>query len=193
MNHDLYFIPIITKALQQKDTKIALKDAFKQIKTLGCKPEYQQGYKQFERFMDSVAGHVEKDEEIPDDFAAIEKLCQFPDNLTILISQDNKPFRTITFSDIPEVNTIDSIIPGNYSISLAGGRVIWEGEITAQDIVWAKARPKEPFKLAADTTSRKAKPAKAFNLFEGQIVIRLFAGLENGSMEIEMNKSKETE
>ena len=60
MSDDLYFIPIIAKALQQKDTEQALLQAFEQIKSLGRKPQYQQGLAQFEQFMASANSHAKK-------------------------------------------------------------------------------------------------------------------------------------
>jgi uncharacterized protein YaaR (DUF327 family) len=59
MSNELYFISIIAKALQEKDTEQSLKQAFKQIKSLGTRPGYEQGFEQFQRFMDTVNEHVE--------------------------------------------------------------------------------------------------------------------------------------
>mgnify|MGYP001081935287 CR=1 FL=1 len=67
MSNDLYFIPIIAKALEQKDTEQSLKKAVEKIKSLGTMPEYKQGYEQFEQFMDIVNEQVKKKE--PDDLS----------------------------------------------------------------------------------------------------------------------------
>jgi len=51
MNNDLYFLRLIGAAFQEPDPKAALRDAIKEIKSLGKQPEYQQGFLQFQRFM----------------------------------------------------------------------------------------------------------------------------------------------
>jgi uncharacterized protein YaaR (DUF327 family) len=64
MSNELYFISIIAKALQQENTEQSLKQAFEQIQSLGTKPGYEQGFAQFQRFMDTVNEHVKT--EVPD-------------------------------------------------------------------------------------------------------------------------------
>jgi hypothetical protein len=54
MSNELYFISIIAKALQQKDTEQSLRQAFEEIESLGTSPGYEQGYKQFQQFMGTV-------------------------------------------------------------------------------------------------------------------------------------------
>ena len=51
MDNYLYFIPLLARALQQADSGPALKQAFAEIERLGRQPEYEQGYRQFRRFM----------------------------------------------------------------------------------------------------------------------------------------------
>ena len=60
MSNELYFISIIAKALEQKDTEGSLKQAFEEIQSLGAKPEYGQGFQQFQQFMDTVNKQVKK-------------------------------------------------------------------------------------------------------------------------------------
>jgi len=51
MTKNLFFLRLIADALQQPDTKAAIKDAFEKIEKLGQKPEYRRGFKQFNQFM----------------------------------------------------------------------------------------------------------------------------------------------
>jgi len=55
MNKDLYFLRLIADALQQPDLKTAIEVAFKKIKALGQLPEYERGFRQFERFIAVMA------------------------------------------------------------------------------------------------------------------------------------------
>lgn len=232
MNNDLYFIEIISKALNSKDAEASLKQAFEQIKSLGAKPGYEQGFEQFQQFMDIVNTHAKKKEtdtlnadlvsELIIDLATdgfegsdedknkalriiksnpvwrkeydqlvadIEQLNRGPAGIEVLVSRDNKPFKSITFTEIPGSKTIDRVTAGLYNISFASGRAIWEGELTEQTTVWARAYPGRPFDLAADTTGKKPEPTKQISLFDGDIIIHVFPSIESGSMKITINKA----
>ncbi len=55
MNRELYFIPIIARAFEERDTSRALSDAMARILELSRDRAYAQGYSQFTRFMDDVS------------------------------------------------------------------------------------------------------------------------------------------
>jgi hypothetical protein len=59
MAKDLYFLSIIADALRQPEPKAALRAAIEEIITLGQRPEYEQGFLQFQRFMAEVKGNSE--------------------------------------------------------------------------------------------------------------------------------------
>jgi hypothetical protein len=236
MSNELYFIPIITKALGQKDTQQSLTQAFEQIKSLGANPDYENGYGQFQRFMDSVNQHTKKKPGIQlksalakelivelatDTFegssedkekalniiksnpqwqkeydkliAEIEELSRIPEDIEILLSRNNKPFKSIKFADIPGSKTIDKIAAGLYKISFASGQIIWEGRLTEQNLIWTMAYPGKPFDMAADTTGQGPQSVKQIDLFEGKIIIQIYPGIEAGSMKITMTKAEDTE
>ena len=232
MNNDLYFIEIISKALGSKDTESSLKQAFEQIKSLGAKPGYEQGFEQFRQFMDIVNTHAKKKETdtlnadlvselivdlATDDFegsdedknkalriirsnpvwrkeydqlvADIELLNRRPAGIEVSVSCDDKPVKSLIFTEIPGSKTIDRITAGLYNITFASGRTIWKGELTEQAIVWARAYPGRPFDLAADTYGKRPTPTKEIVLFDGEIIIQVFASIESGSMKITINKA----
>ena len=231
MSNDLYFISIIAKALEQKDSEQSLKQAFEEIKSLGTKSGYEQGFQQFQQFMNTVNEQAKKEgaddqlkteiakqlivELATDTFegtdedkrkalsiiksnpqwrkeydqlvAEIEELSQVPESIEILISRDNKPFKSVTFMEVPGTKGIDRIIAGVYNIAFAAGRIIWEGELTEQNLLWGKAYPGRHVKLAADTTGQKSEPTKEISVLDGEIIIRVFPSIESGRIEITMN------
>ena len=232
MNNDLYFIEIISNALGSKDTESSLKQAFEQIKSLGAKPGYEQGFEQFQQFMDIVNTHTKKKEtdtlnadlisELIIDLATdgfegsdedknkalriiksnpvwrkeydqlvsdMEQLNRRPAGIEVIVSRNDKPFESITFTEIPGSKTIDRITAGIYNITFASGRAIWKGELTEQAIVWARAYPGRAFDLAADTTGKKPEPTKEIRLFDGEVIIQVFPSIESGSMTITINKA----
>ena len=230
MSNNLYFIKIIAKALSRRETGESLKQAFEEIKSLGSRPEYKQGFRQFKRFMNVIKDHVKKkhsntletdlisemiidmatdnfdgnDEDKQellniiksypqlqkehDQFIAeIKGLSRKPKGIGISVSHGNRIIGSITFADIPASKAIDNITPGIYIATFNTGRLIWKGELTGQDLVWYKAYPGKPVKLAADTGQRKANPTREISLFNGEIIIRVFAGIESGRIVITLN------
>lgn len=59
MTLDMFFLKIIADALQKSDRKKALKEGFDEIEQLGSRPEYQQGFKQFQVFMMEIRRHID--------------------------------------------------------------------------------------------------------------------------------------
>ena len=51
MNQALYFIPILERALRKPDPRQALESAFREIASLGTRPEFAEGAEYFRRFM----------------------------------------------------------------------------------------------------------------------------------------------
>lgn len=80
---------------------------------------------------------------------------------------------------------VTELMPGSYELLLASGQVLWEGELTAQDLLLAYARPEEPLRIAADTGSTVERSTREITLLDGEIVVRIFAGLMTGRMEVE--------
>lgn len=60
MDQDMYFVCLLADALKAPDREAALQQAFEKINSLGRLPEYRQGYRQFEIFMEFVDSHMKK-------------------------------------------------------------------------------------------------------------------------------------
>ena len=164
------FITELITSLASDSFEGSQEDRQKALKIIESHPKWRQEYNQL--------------------LEELKQLNYAPEGTRINITCDNEPVGSVGFTDIPGAGTIDNIRPGKYSISFDSGRVIWEGDLAGKDLIWAMAHPKEPFKLAADTAGQKAKPTKQVSLFNDEITIRVFAGLESGRMEIEMNRTK---
>lgn len=50
----LYFIPLLSKALESEDPARAMSDAFREIRLLGAQPAYKEGFRQFVAFTHST-------------------------------------------------------------------------------------------------------------------------------------------
>ena len=229
MSNDLYFIPIIARALQQEDTDESLRRAFDEIESLGQQPDYQLGYQQFQEFMHIVNDHKKEhgldllennsvialitelttstfegtdqekqmilriiqshpkwQAEYDRLMAEMRELQRAPTGVSVSILREKEPFRSLTFTKSPDSKTIDKIVPGRYTVALATGRIIWEGLLAERDLIWKEAYPGRALRLSADTGEPEGEPTQQVSALEGDIIVRVFAGLESGRIEITM-------
>ncbi|HUT60399.1 MAG TPA: hypothetical protein VNA25_21350 [Phycisphaerae bacterium] len=187
MSDALFFIPILEQALRQEDTTSALRNAFGRIQTLGQEPRYQRGYRQFARFMQEAgtADPREAAERLLDQFC---RDFERPDALDIVVERDDKPIARRSFHAAPGKQVIGGIKTGSYLVGLDTGRVLWEGLLTEEDLIWAKAFPGRPLKMAADTGEDRGQPTRQIPLLQGSVVLRVFPGIECGTLEIELTQ-----
>jgi hypothetical protein len=170
----LHFIPMLEQALKSPDPKSALADAFDQIKQSGT-PE---AYSQFEIFMDEA---YRRCEEIGMDIT--EFICP-----VIQLLSNDRVVGELTFSQSLKTNSIGNIVPGRYQLKLNTGRIIWEGELTPEELIWSEAFPEQKLELAAETIDAEKTPTREIMVWDGEIIIRTYAGIESGSIEIKLTK-----
>jgi hypothetical protein len=97
----------------------------------------------------------------------------------------------LAFAEIPGRKSIEGILPGSYTLKLDIGRVIWEGDLTGKDLIWTEAFGAKKLDLAAETEKIKRQPARKVVLLAGDVILRTFAGVESGSIEVELtNKGR---
>ena len=100
-----------------------------------------------------------------------------PMNVEVLKSDeiiDSFPFPTTSSS-------IGSIRPGTYTVQLSNGRVLWEGKLTREDVIWTYAFPQKDLPMAAKTEHAAQKPTKTIQLLKGELIMEVFVGLETGA------------
>lgn len=205
MPNELYFIPIIEKALRQKDAKRALQNAFIEIINLGKQPSYKEGFTQFQRFMEEISQNISLKEisgNLEDNLKPfIDLIMSQPDwkrqydelisdfqikyNLELQLEKNNELLWKKLIAQETFSTTIKNIVPGDYIVKLNTGRILWEDTLSEKDLLWAKAYPEKPIDLAADTGIEIRKPTKEFSLLNSEIIIKVFPGIESGYMKIE--------
>ncbi|MCJ7802799.1 MAG: hypothetical protein MUP82_10630 [Candidatus Marinimicrobia bacterium] len=83
-----------------------------------------------------------------------------------------------------------NIKPGQYILKLSNGRVIWEGNIAAQDVIWKKAFPDRDYAMAAETVKQPTEPTRSLKILNGQIKLTFEAGLETGKIRLELSEDQ---
>jgi hypothetical protein len=102
--------------------------------------------------------------------------------LTIMLKENGISICEILYDDTNINRRVKFVKPGFYTLQLDNGRVLWEDELSDNDLIWHKAFPEQDLKLAADTGINQQYPSKSINLFDGEIIIKIYPGIENGSI-----------
>lgn len=163
MNKDIYFVRILADAFQQLEPNMAIEEAFKKILDLGQQPEYEQGFRQFKRFMALMNDNA----------------------LEIIIDKNGECIVSIPAKSGPLSEKIRNIKPGHYDVRLNTGRILWQGELTERDLVWTAAFPEMDMTLAADTGDHAEHMTREIRLLEGELIIRVIPELESGYIVLE--------
>ena len=79
---------------------------------------------------------------------------------------------------------VPEIVPGRYTLALSTGRVLWQGSILPREVLWAEAYPGRDLAMAARTEESRQEPTRSERLLAGELEVRLYPGLESGTLEI---------
>ena len=189
MQNDLFFVPMIAHALQQPDPKAAMLEVFEEIRRMGQESQRAHGYQQFLQFMESV--DQARLQEAPEELGAeILAAMERPSGIEIVIERNDEVVGTCSFEQPFGARSVGDSAPGDYRVKLDTGRVLWEENLAERDLLWSKAFPGEPLKMAADSGQPIGKPTREISLLEGTVILRVFAGVESGFMEIELKPSE---
>ena len=166
MNHPLYFIPLLAGAFKQANRVEALRQSFSEIQHLGGLVDYAGEYARFERFMKAASARPGPD---------------------IYLETEGTVLAQIRSDRAAQGFAVGNISPGSYKIRLSTGRSLWAGQLHAEELVWRNAFPALPLQLAADTAGGEQNWTRELRFLEGEMVVRIFAGLERGIIRIWIN------
>jgi len=96
-----------------------------------------------------------------------------------------------SFPKKPGRKYFKTITPGKYILKLSNGRVLWEGAIKAEDVIWQKAFPDRYYAMAAETVKQPTEPTRSLQMLNGQIKLTFEAGLEAGKIRLELLDHKD--
>ena len=125
--------------------------------------------------------------EFKDDYDALLQVCRPRSrafNLQLL--RDGQQMGEVSFEEVPGRRTIDGVTPGHYVLRLDTGLVLWEGALTAADLIWTEAFKGESLALAAEAGEIRRSPSREVKVPDAHLIISIFPGIESGSLEIEL-------
>jgi hypothetical protein len=67
--------------------------------------------------------------------------------------------------------------------------MLWEGDLSRQELLWAFAYPEKDLPMAAETELSQREPTKTLSLLNGELIIEVFAGLETGEIRLKSGQS----
>jgi hypothetical protein len=193
MNNDMFFISEIEDAIESENPYSALEFKISEIISTGQRPGYTNGLYQFDAFLNKIREIIEYqllDEQYVKLIEGLWNLyCDGMEKrgyLDLLISRDSEPIATIPVKPTKVAYEINNVSPAFYSFELSSGRLLWEGLVYKTDLLWKFANPGKDFRLAADTDGAPPKPTREMTLLDGEVIIRIFPGLEVGSIQIDL-------
>ena len=180
--NELFFIPIVLKAIERQHSQGAILEAFDEIFESGREAPYQTGFDQFLRFMNEVAAQVRQ----RDDYLESIELEVMEALLTveIIVERNGRKFATVPCIITGFKQMITNVKPGKFVFKLNLGRVLWTGELGVEDLIWSAAFPGEALRLAAETGRAAPKVSRTIPVIRNELFIRVIPGIENGSIEI---------
>jgi len=107
----------------------------------------------------------------------------------IIIERNGQPIGSISCERLPVAKEIRDAKPGQYSVKMDTGRVIWEEKLTEKDLLWAAAFEGRALDLAADSEAALTRPSREFSLLNGELTIRIFPETESGRLEVKIRGS----
>lgn len=104
----------------------------------------------------------------------------------VLVLCEGRELMHVRFPKRPTRQNVDGIAPGYYTLKLDCGLVLWEGKFHSRDLIWTQAYRGKNLKLAAETSDIRRQPVREIRIPEAAVILRTFAGVETGSLEIEL-------
>lgn len=223
MSHELFFIPILARALSGPDVQQALVDAFATIEQLRHEEDYQEGYRNFQTFLAEVharwqtvhehdirmallmrtagaaaktpqgekilASEIRRSPRFNAENNTLGEVFRPRPRVTVLqLLRDDRQIAELSFETIPGRHTITDIRPGRYALRIDTGLILWEGELTAKDLIWGQAFGGRNLELAAEAGEIQHRPPDTIHVPQAGVTVWLFPGLESGSLEIELSR-----
>ena len=84
----------------------------------------------------------------------------------------------------PEAVSVPDVVPGEYSLTLSTGQLLWEGEVRPEQVIWSRAFPGRALPMAAETDLPVGEPTYVVDLLGAELSLTLHAGLEAGTLRL---------
>lgn len=118
--------------------------------------------------------------------SGLANIFENPPSIKIEVLKDDKSIASHDLSELPI--HLKNIEPGQYTIRLSNGRVLWEGQLLKKDLIWADAYADEDLPMAARTEDLGSKPSVSETLLGGELTMEVIPGLNRGGIHLSYGK-----
>lgn len=215
MNIPLFFIGILVRHLGPNHDPLALRNALMEIRRVGRSRGSSRAWRQFERFLkaalddaavirakpegscvgperarNAIAVGASSQKALRRLSRQIRAQCLVEKTedrqLALQLYRDGRVILEVLPSHRQQVHSVEDVTPSQYALSLNNGRLLWQSQLNAQELVWRRSFPDSPVEMAADSlVLRPARRASVERLvLGGAVVIRVCPGHECGAIEI---------
>lgn len=103
--------------------------------------------------------------------------------IQIEVLKDGRLIVSFDSTEIPiEIRDIE---PEYYTIRLSTGRILWEGQLWEQHLLWLQTHGDEDLRLAAGTEDQVVRPTISEPLIGGELRLEVLPGLKSGKIRID--------
>lgn len=108
--------------------------------------------------------------------------------LAIEVLKDDQMIASIS---IPEMSiNLTNINPGQYTVRLSTGRVLWEGQLMKKQLLWLEAYGDEDLRMAAKTEEDVPQPTLSELLLGGDLMMEVIPDLQSGEIRFSHGKQR---
>lgn len=160
MNNDLFFLPILSQALESGDRSL-IRAALEQIDAKGSLPQFKRGLDQFRQFVNESKSRI-----------------------TISVITNGIRLDPIPVPDSGNPIRLGPILPGTCVIELSSGWLLWEGTLSAKELLWDLAFPRKDLPVAADSGDNDEIASRILAMPDESFSAIVLPGLESGWLQI---------
>lgn len=104
----------------------------------------------------------------------------------LLMLQVERDGESIASLPLPQAGpaVIRKIRPGTYTFTLDNGRLLWTGELGPSELLWRRAFPGRPLRLAADSALPSIESTRKIPLLVGLLTAVVYPGVEAGTIRV---------
>jgi hypothetical protein len=117
---------------------------------------------------------------------AIQTMREVAIRSELIMLQVERNGQAIASLSLPQASPaiIRRIQPGAYIFTLDTGLRLWTGELLPSDLLWRRAFPSKPLRLAADSAPPPMEPTRRIPLRVGFLTAVVYPGVEAGTIHI---------
>jgi len=108
--------------------------------------------------------------------------------LAIEVLKDDQMIASIPVQET--LINLTNINPGQYTVRLSTGRVLWEGQLLRKHLLWLEAYGDEDLQMAAKTEEDAPRPTLSELLLGGDLMMEVIPDLQSGEIRFSHGKQR---